>query len=43
MNRRNFAMTTLALGAAYFLRNEKSRRKLKNQFQALAGSSRRGW
>ena len=43
MKRRNLAMTTIALGAAYLLRNEKSRKKLKNQFQALAGSSRRGW
>lgn len=43
MNRRNLAMTTLALGAAFLLRNDKSRKKLKSQFQALAGPSRRGW
>ena len=43
MKRRNIAMTTLALGAAYLLRNEKSRQKLMSQFQALAGPSKRGW
>ena len=44
MSRKNFAMTTLALGAAYLMRNEKARKKLKSQFQALAGQSQRdGW
>ncbi|WP_283249490.1 hypothetical protein [Lederbergia citrea] len=32
-------MTTLALGAAYLLRNEKSRNKLMDQFKEL-GSKR---
>lgn len=43
MKRSNFAMTALALGAAYLLRNDKSRKRLKSQFQALASPSRRGW
>jgi len=44
MNRKNLAMTTLALGAAYLMRNEKARKKLKDQFQAFAGQApRRGW
>ncbi|MFK2826387.1 hypothetical protein QYG89_12050 [Bacillus sp. B190/17] len=30
------AMTALALGAAYLLRNEKSRNKLMNQFKSMA-------
>lgn len=33
-------MTTLALGAAYLLRNEKSRTKLMNQFKTMGGSSK---
>jgi len=39
--RRGLALTTLALGAAYMLRNDKSRQKLKDQFIALGDSSRR--
>jgi hypothetical protein len=39
--RRGLALTTLALGAAYMLRNDKSRQKLKDQFLALGESSRR--
>ncbi|MEK4027852.1 MULTISPECIES: hypothetical protein [Bacillaceae] len=30
------AMTALALGAAYLLRNEKSRSKLMNQIKSMA-------
>ncbi|WP_256218353.1 hypothetical protein [Bacillus sp. MUM 116] len=41
MNRKNLMMTTAALGAAYLLRNKKSRQKLMNQFQAFADKSRR--
>jgi hypothetical protein len=41
MARKNLMMATLALGAAYLLRNEDARKKLKNQFQALANKSRR--
>lgn len=33
-------MTTLALGAAYLLRNEKSRTKLMNQFKGMGMSSK---
>ncbi|GIN58406.1 hypothetical protein J8TS2_27250 [Lederbergia ruris] len=29
-------MATVALGAAYLLRNEKSRNKLMNQFKSMA-------
>lgn len=43
MKSKNLALTTLALGAAYLLRNDKSRKKLKNQFLSFAGPSRRGW
>ncbi|MGF6950714.1 hypothetical protein QF028_003219 [Neobacillus sp. B4I6] len=35
MRRKNLMMTTVALGAAYLLRNPKSRQKLMNQFQAF--------
>ncbi|WP_286179946.1 hypothetical protein [Neobacillus cucumis] len=41
MNRKNLMMTTVALGAAYLLRNKKSRQKLMGQFQSLAEKSRR--
>lgn len=41
MKRGNLAMTALALGAAYLMRNGKAREKLKNQFQALGGPSKR--
>ncbi|GHH96791.1 hypothetical protein [Neobacillus kokaensis] len=41
MKRKGLMMTTAALGAAYLLRNDKSRKKLMNQFQALADKSRR--
>ncbi|WP_264757828.1 hypothetical protein [Neobacillus dielmonensis] len=41
MVRRAMLMTTAALGAAYLLRNEKSRKKLMNQFQSLAEKTRR--
>ncbi|MFD0825735.1 hypothetical protein ACT8ZR_08660 [Neobacillus sp. M.A.Huq-85] len=41
MNRKNLMMTTVALGAAYLLRNKKSRQKLMGQFQSLADKSRR--
>jgi hypothetical protein len=33
-------MTTLALGAAYLLRNEKSRTKLMNQFKGMGMKSK---
>jgi hypothetical protein len=36
MKRKNLMMTTVALGAAYLLRNPKSREKIINQFQAFA-------
>jgi hypothetical protein len=36
MKRKNLMMTTVALGAAYLMRNPKSRQKLMNQFQAFA-------
>jgi hypothetical protein len=39
--RKGFMMTTVALGAAYLLRNEKSRKKLMNQFQTFAGKARK--
>jgi len=32
-------MTTVALGAAYLLRNKKSRQKLKDQFRNFAQSA----
>ncbi|WHY81963.1 hypothetical protein [Siminovitchia fortis] len=35
MNRNKAMMTGLALGAAYLMRNEKSRNKLKNQLKSL--------
>ncbi|MED1470922.1 hypothetical protein [Bacillus salipaludis] len=41
MNRKNLMMTTVALGAAYLLRNKKSRQKLMGQIQTLADKSRR--
>lgn len=41
MVNKKLMMTTAALGAAYLLRNEKSRNKLMNQFQALANKKRR--
>ncbi|WP_462409664.1 hypothetical protein [Neobacillus sp. Marseille-QA0830] len=41
MGRKTMMMTTVALGAAYLLRNEKSRKQIMNQFQSLAEKSRR--
>lgn len=41
MDRRKLMMTTVALGAAYLLRNDRSRKKVMNQFQSLAEKSRR--
>lgn len=41
MSRNKLALTTLALGAAYLLRNDKSRQKLKEQFRSLAGQAKR--
>ena len=35
MKRKNLMMTTVALGAAYLLRNPNSRKKLMNQVQAF--------
>jgi len=35
MKRKNLMMTTVALGAAYLLRNPKSRKKLMNQVQSF--------
>lgn len=35
MNKNKAMLTSLALGAAYLMRNEKSRNKLMNQFKAL--------
>ncbi|MCP3763940.1 hypothetical protein NLX67_16350 [Domibacillus sp. A3M-37] len=40
MARNKTMMTTLALGAAYLLRNEKSRTKIMNQFKGLGMSSK---
>jgi hypothetical protein len=36
MRRKNLMMTTVALGAAYLLRNPKARQKIMNQFQNIA-------
>ncbi|WP_257000309.1 hypothetical protein [Neobacillus jeddahensis] len=41
MKRKGLMMTTIGLGAAYLLRNPKSRKKLMNQFQAFAEKSKR--
>jgi hypothetical protein len=41
MVRKKLMMTTVALGAAYLLRNPKSRQKLKNQFQTFAEKSKK--
>ena len=41
MSRNKWALTTLALGAAYLLRNDKSRQKLKEQFRSFAEPSKR--
>lgn len=41
MDRKKLMMTTVALGAAYLMRNDKSRKKLVNQLQDFAGKSRR--
>ncbi|MGX6441733.1 hypothetical protein ACWM35_00685 [Neobacillus sp. K501] len=41
MNRKTLMMSTVALGAAYLLRNDKSRKKLMNQFQTFTDKSRR--
>ena len=41
MKRKNLMMTTVALGAAYLLRNDKSRKKLMNQFQTFSEKSRK--
>ncbi len=38
--RKALMMTTAALGAAYLLRNEKSRKKLMNQFQSMTQKKR---
>jgi hypothetical protein len=39
MNGKKLAMTTVALGAAYLLRNKDSRQKLMRQFQGLIPNS----
>ncbi|MEH7106558.1 hypothetical protein [Bacillus sp. JJ1764] len=41
MDRKKMMLTTAALGAAYLMRNEKSRKKLMKQFQGLAERGRR--
>jgi hypothetical protein len=41
MDRKKLMMTTVALGAAYLLRNQKSRQKLKNQFLTFAEKSKK--
>jgi hypothetical protein len=41
MGRKKLMMMTAALGAAYLVRNQKSRKKLKNQFQEFAVKSRK--
>ncbi|WP_165820902.1 hypothetical protein [Pueribacillus theae] len=41
MKKNKLAMTTVALGAAYLLRNKDSRQKLKEQFQSFMNSSRK--
>ncbi|MGG3470718.1 hypothetical protein ABES02_24930 [Neobacillus pocheonensis] len=41
MDRKKLMMATVGLGAAYLLRNKKSRQKLMNQFQAMAEKSRK--
>lgn len=40
MAKGKLAFTAAALGAAYLLRNEKSRARLKDQFRRLGTSSR---
>lgn len=41
MSRNKLAVTTVALGAAYLLRNKESRQKLKEQFQSFMNSSKK--
>ncbi|MEH7301640.1 MULTISPECIES: hypothetical protein [Neobacillus] len=41
MSNKKLMMATLGLGAAFILRNEKSRKILKEQFQAFAEKSRK--
>jgi hypothetical protein len=41
MKRKALMMTTIGLGAAYLLRNQKSRKKLLNQFQTFSEKSGR--
>lgn len=40
MNKNKALLTGLALGAAYLMRNEKSRNKLMNQFKGLGTSKK---
>ncbi len=39
MKKNKLMMTTLAVGAAYLLKNKKSRDKLMDQFQSFAGQT----
>ncbi|WML39267.1 hypothetical protein RCG19_19090 [Neobacillus sp. OS1-2] len=41
MDKKKLMMTTIGIGAAYLLRSGKSRKKLMNQFNAMAGKSKR--
>ncbi|MGG1674444.1 hypothetical protein ACIFOT_01715 [Neobacillus sp. NRS-1170] len=41
MKRKNLMLATVGLGAAFLLRNEKSRKMLMNQFQEMAKKSRK--
>ncbi|WP_413300629.1 hypothetical protein AA0X95_19080 [Bacillus sp. 1P10SD] len=41
MSNKKLMMATLGLGAAFLLRNEKSRKILKAQFQTFAEKSRK--
>ncbi|WP_409275387.1 hypothetical protein V1499_08420 [Neobacillus sp. SCS-31] len=41
MDRKKMLMTTVALGAAYLMRNKESRDKLMNQMQSLGGPKKK--
>ncbi len=41
MNRKKMLMTTVALGAAYLMRNKESREKIMNQMQSLGAPKKK--
>ncbi|MEO2078435.1 MAG: hypothetical protein ABGX20_24210 [Bacillus sp. (in: firmicutes)] len=41
MSKKKLMLTSLGLGAAFLLRNEKSRKKLMDQFQTFAEKTKR--